>query len=76
MYSHIHMLSRMLEYKMLHGCSIAYFDSDGEEIPADSSQYIWQGNMFYGTGVASEAHQCTVHFLLSADVLTSLSPLM
>lgn len=52
--------------------SNAYFNSDGKEISAESSQYIWLGNMFNGPGIASEGRQCTIHLPLSTDPLTSL----
>lgn len=51
--------------------SNAYFNADGEEIPANTSQHIWLGNMFHGTGIASEAHLCSIHLPLSTDLLAS-----
>lgn len=52
--------------------SNAYFSSNGEAIPAEGSQHVWLGNIFHGTGVASETHQCTIQLPLSTDPLANL----
>ena len=50
----------------------AFFSSDGRVIPAESSQYVWLGAMFRGTGVVSGHQQRCIQFPLSTDPLASL----